>query len=1102
MTESAKSRPLPQIEGYRIEGVLGRGATGVVYSAVQLAVDRPVAIKVLHPELARRKSAVRRLQREARTAARLAHPGIISAIDMGHTEDLWWYAMELVEGISLAERIEERGPMGEREALRFFLPLVEALQHASEAGVVHRDIKPANILVDAHGKARLVDLGLAFAEDDPMLTRAGGTLGTPHYISPEQARDPASADTRSDLWSLGATMYHAVTGRPPFEGESVAEILSGVLYARVSDPRLYAPSLSKGFTLILRKCLSRDPEGRYSEPRELLEDMQRVVERRSPAVSARTLDPLSDEGPPWRRWALVGSAVGLVALLIIAWHPWRGSRPRPVDSPAAVLEWPALERLRESYEGGGLPLADALQRLGQLEAPKGAEALRSRLRGRLELDLDRAIEKLARDLVVELERAFSEGRIARAKELLEGAGDRLEQATGYADTASLPVGPARRRLERLLESRRVQLSQTRRAARLQGEQALATYLDTFLIPRIEAARDAYHWRTARSLLDSRAEWLEAAGISQDLLPEDRQQVLDAGEDRLLPVRTTLYDHYERTVRDLEEYLDHEEEELRKELGAARMGVADELRARFDARLTSLGIDPGEIPADYAVRLDPRSRLEELASGLEADEERILEQDARKEYAADLARARVLLHARRYDQALELWEARLSQPWRSSVHATMQLRRREAELLEGLLQRAAAGLRAAHGRRIELTLGGIIHQATVVATRSPTEIAESGVELRLDKVERSLRIFLRRGSGADGEAQVLPAETLLTMAGVGEQAKGEDAFVRALFLYHEGSLDGARAALPQGPIEDTVLLMDLGQRIDDALAMRRRVTSGRQDEAERRLRALHREVESGRTSPMGILDQGRALLAEYVDVLSVEQRRDVEGICDDCERALASKTISERYPRASVLRRNRGMVTLSWDFAETSGGAWQRGDWEPAPGGTGLRLAGERSSQEEFWSREHALRLPLDPPLDPGQPLRLRLTLRWGEDHAAFDNDLVLSLAGRHLLFVDGPPNRTHRWAVTQEDPREALVDLRQGPRPRFGGFEGFPRDREFELSIELAAERGELAVSVDGVPLEMPRELRKVPLPARPELVLRSWYVVEVRQVELEGRLR
>lgn len=293
---------LPEIPGYRIEETLGRGSTGVVYRATQLAVEREVALKVLHPDLVGRPKAVRRLQREARTTARLTHPNIVSAIDLGRTADgLWWYAMELVRGESLAERLKRAGRIGEREALRLFTPLVDALDHAYQAGVVHRDIKPANVLIDERGRARLVDLGLAFREDDPLITSPGGTLGTPHYVSPEQARKPESADTRSDIWSLGATFYHAVCGRPPFSGASVAEILSGVLYGRVRDPLELEPGLSRNLALVLRKCLTRDPAGRYQAPRELLEDLEHLREREPVGVEVRALDPLAREGGGRRR---------------------------------------------------------------------------------------------------------------------------------------------------------------------------------------------------------------------------------------------------------------------------------------------------------------------------------------------------------------------------------------------------------------------------------------------------------------------------------------------------------------------------------------------------------------------------------------------------------------------------------------------------------------------------------------------------------------------------------------------------------------------------------------------------------------------------------
>ena len=262
-----RTPPTPRIPGYEIGEVVGRGSMGIVYRARQLIVDREVAIKVLHPEHREKDRLIRRLQREARTTARLAHPHVVSAIDMGETDGLWWYAMEYVDGPSLAGRLRQEGRLKERTALRLFIPLVEALEHLNEHGVVHRDIKPANILIDKAGGARLADLGLAFVEQDPSITGQGGTLGTPHYISPEQAVDSSSADVRSDIWSLGATLYHSVCGRPPFSGNSAAEILSALLYQRVPDPRELEPGLSKGLALVIRKCLTHEPEGRYQTPR-------------------------------------------------------------------------------------------------------------------------------------------------------------------------------------------------------------------------------------------------------------------------------------------------------------------------------------------------------------------------------------------------------------------------------------------------------------------------------------------------------------------------------------------------------------------------------------------------------------------------------------------------------------------------------------------------------------------------------------------------------------------------------------------------------------------------------------------------------------------
>src|SRR5688572_15554248 len=332
-----KEEPLPQIPGYEIASFVGRGSSGVVYRARQLAVDREVAIKILHPHLARESRIVRRLQREARTTARLAHPHIVSAVDMGETDGRWWYAMEFVDGPSLAQRLRAEGRIREREVLRLFIPLCEALEHLWEHGVVHRDIKPGNILIDKAGGARLADLGLAVAEDDPSITGTGGTLGTPHYISPEQAVDPRKADVKSDIWSFGATLYHAVCGRPPFHGESAAEVLSGVLYSRITDPEELEPALSSRLALVLRKCLTRDATRRYQNPHELLLDLERVRERRAPKIQRSRLDPVQRRGDQARRVALTatgGLLVVLAFLAVLLPSLLRGERPAgPVVEP-------------------------------------------------------------------------------------------------------------------------------------------------------------------------------------------------------------------------------------------------------------------------------------------------------------------------------------------------------------------------------------------------------------------------------------------------------------------------------------------------------------------------------------------------------------------------------------------------------------------------------------------------------------------------------------------------------------------------------------------------------------------------------------------------
>ena len=397
--------------------------------------------------------AVRRLKREARLAARLAHPSIISAIDMGVQDGRWWYAMELVEGVSLLRRIAERGSaVTERECLRLFSPLCDALQHAHEVGVVHRDIKPANVLVDGRGRARLVDLGLAMGQNDPGDHEHRSTLGTPHYVSPEQARDPSQADIRSDIWSVGATMYHAVCGRPPFsleeeEGGGVAEVLSRVLYQPVVDPREYAGELSKGFSLLLRKCLTRDPGERYQEPWELVADIETLRERRRLDLRGSQVDAFASRRPAWlgRAGWLAAAILAIAATWLLTARPWEDRAGGRDDVAAPALgDWPELESIRDDFDSGDLRPAEALLELASTtldELPESARHLQSGLVVHVREELDRAVVALVDESSLAVDAALSERDFPRAPRRSRGTSPGTSpRGPAFRGVAGLPPG--------------------------------------------------------------------------------------------------------------------------------------------------------------------------------------------------------------------------------------------------------------------------------------------------------------------------------------------------------------------------------------------------------------------------------------------------------------------------------------------------------------------------------------------------------------------------------------------------------------------------------------------------------------------------------------
>jgi serine/threonine protein kinase len=273
-----KIEPGDVIGRCRIIRELGRGGVGTVYLATHQTLQIEVALKVLSPALSLDNPALaERFIREAQLAARIRHPNVIAVMDAAHDEatGLYFIVMEYVGGGSLAWHLRH-GPLPEAKALAIVTGIAHALILAEENRIVHRDIKPENIMLDLRGTAKLADLGLAKQSLDShtSLTLGGSFMGTPAYMSPEQARDAKIADTRDDIYSLGASFYECLTGQPPFQGETPYNIMSELLTKPSPKPRDARPQLSRSTDLICRKMMAKTRNLRYADAHTLLQDLQ------------------------------------------------------------------------------------------------------------------------------------------------------------------------------------------------------------------------------------------------------------------------------------------------------------------------------------------------------------------------------------------------------------------------------------------------------------------------------------------------------------------------------------------------------------------------------------------------------------------------------------------------------------------------------------------------------------------------------------------------------------------------------------------------------------------------------------------------------------
>ncbi len=323
----SKPEPIGTIAGYTLISKLGQGSTGAVFKAKQISMDRYVALKVLSPKIAQnRPDFMERFIREARVSARLDHPNLVRGIEVGQDPNngLRFFAMELVEGPNVRQILKKKGKLGEVDALKITRGIAMALSCAQKHGIVHRDVKPENILINKRGEPQLADLGLAkaIAEDgsadpapaddlsgprvDASLTQYGKSLGTPCYMAPEQARGANHlVDIRADIYALGATLFHMLTGHPPYKAQGASETARLHLEAPVPDVQAYQPDISDATAQLVQRMMQKDPKDRFQKADEVIQQVDLILFE----VHGAPMDPSASpsQNKPPQKQARIGA---------------------------------------------------------------------------------------------------------------------------------------------------------------------------------------------------------------------------------------------------------------------------------------------------------------------------------------------------------------------------------------------------------------------------------------------------------------------------------------------------------------------------------------------------------------------------------------------------------------------------------------------------------------------------------------------------------------------------------------------------------------------------------------------------------------------------
>jgi hypothetical protein len=397
----AGSLPFERLGEFRLLRRLGGGGMGLVFEAEQESLGRRIALKLVRPELQGSAVAAERFHREALAVASLRHPGIVGVFAAGEERGVRYLAMELVEGSSLDElaKTGELARTPTARKVRWTLQLARALEYAHARGVVHRDVKPSNVRITPDDRALLVDFGLARITGSGQISLTESFAGSPSYASPEQINDAAAVDARTDVYSLGVTLYQCLTGSPPFAGESVDQVFHRILSAEPVPPRKLAPSIPRDLETVVLQAMERDPARRYPSAGALADDLEAVLELRP--IRGRPPGALERLRRAARRRPALATAVasGAVALVVLAGALFAQASVRRAEQRGEARRAVAAARAKiAEYQAGRRALAGLLAEVEDLRSGQAYEYLDERQYALLDANEDRLDEhKRARE---------------------------------------------------------------------------------------------------------------------------------------------------------------------------------------------------------------------------------------------------------------------------------------------------------------------------------------------------------------------------------------------------------------------------------------------------------------------------------------------------------------------------------------------------------------------------------------------------------------------------------------------------------------------------------------------------------------------------------